>query len=64
MLPSFYSLNLFALQYFRVYSPIVFGKKTDPHGLYIRKWIPKLAKFPDEYIYEPWEAPRRVQEVC
>ncbi len=30
-------------QYFRVYSPVVFGKKTDPNGDYIRKWIPQLV---------------------
>ncbi len=50
-------------QYYRVYSPIVFGKKTDPHGLYIRKYLPKLKKFPDNYIFEPWTAPLSVQKV-
>lgn len=57
-------LKFYFWQYYRVYSPIVFGKKTDPNGLYIRKWLPQLAKFPDKYIYEPWEAPKKVQEVC
>ena len=56
------SASAFFHQYFRVYSPIVFGKKTDPRGLYIKKYIPKLSKFPEKYIYEPWEAPLDVQK--
>ena len=31
------------LQYFRVYSPVAFGRKTDPEGAYIKKWIPQLV---------------------
>jgi len=55
------SASNFFYQYFRVYSPVAFGKKTDPEGNYIRKWIPALARFPSKYIYEPWKAPRTVQ---
>ncbi|XP_064636731.1 cryptochrome-1-like [Lineus longissimus] len=56
------SASAFFHQYFRVYSPIAFGKKTDKNGDYIRKYIPLLSKFPTQYIYEPWKAPRVVQE--
>ena len=31
------SASCFFYQYFRVYSPVAFGKKTDPNGYYIRK---------------------------
>lgn len=48
-------------QYFRCYSPVAFGKKTDPNGDYIRKWLPQFKKFPTKYIYEPWNAPKSVQ---
>jgi len=51
-------------QYFRCYSPVAFGKKTDPNGDYIRKWLPHLRKLPAKYIYEPWKAPLSVQEAC
>ncbi|XP_010078343.1 PREDICTED: cryptochrome-1-like, partial [Pterocles gutturalis] len=51
-----------AHRYFRIYSPIAFGKKTDQDGAYIRKYLPVLKDFPTEYIYEPWKAPRAVQE--
>lgn len=56
------SCSGFFYQYFRCYSPIAFGKKTDPQGLFIRKWLPQLAKLPDKYIYEPWKAPISVQK--
>ncbi|GIY62846.1 cryptochrome-1 [Caerostris darwini] len=56
------SCSAFFHQYYRVYSPIAFGKKTDKNGDYIRKYIPVLKKFPPEYIYEPWKAPKKLQE--
>jgi cryptochrome len=48
-------------QYFRCYSPVAFGKKTDKNGDYIRKWLPQFKTFPSKFIYEPWEAPLQVQ---
>ncbi|KAM6107598.1 cryptochrome-2-like [Pterocles gutturalis] len=54
--------SAFFHRYFRIYSPIAFGKKTDQDGAYIRKYLPVLKDFPTEYIYEPWKAPRAVQE--
>lgn len=56
------SASAFFHQYFRVYSPIEFGKKTDKDGDYIRKYVPQLSKYPTAYIYEPWKAPLKVQE--
>eukprot|EP01036_Dinobryon_divergens_P025809 gene25809-34396_t len=58
------SCSNFFYQYFRCYSPVAFGKKTDKSGEYIRKWLPILASFPDKYIYEPWKAPLSVQTEC
>ena len=49
------SASAFFHQYFRVYSPVAFGKKTDPTGSYIRKYVPELAKYPAGSIYEPWK---------
>ena len=40
------SCSNFFYQYFRCYSPIAFGKKTDKNGDYIRKYLPQLAKYP------------------
>jgi cryptochrome len=47
-----------------VYSPVVFGKKTDPEGEYIKRYLPQLAKYPAKYIYSPWEAPLSVQKAA
>lgn len=56
------SCSNFFYQYFRCYSPIAFGKKTDKDGLYIKKWLPQLSNFPEKYIYEPWKAPLAIQQ--
>ncbi|XP_054283598.1 cryptochrome-2-like [Macrosteles quadrilineatus] len=58
------SASAFFHQFHRVYSPVVFGKKTDKLGDYIRKYVPEVKKFPPEYIYEPWEAPMSVQKTA
>lgn len=58
------SASAFFHQFFRVYSPIAFGKKTDKTGEYIRKYVPEVKKFPPDYIYEPWEAPLSVQKAA
>jgi len=58
------SCSNFFFQYFRCYSPVAFGKKTDKNGDYIRKYVPQLAKYPAKFIYEPWKAPLSVQQEC
>uniref|UniRef100_A0A8D8QV99 Cryptochrome-2 n=1 Tax=Cacopsylla melanoneura TaxID=428564 RepID=A0A8D8QV99_9HEMI len=58
------SASAFFHQFFRVYSPVAFGKKTDKFGTYIKKYVPELAKYPVEYIYSPWEAPLSVQKTA
>lgn len=58
------SASAFFHAYFRVYSPVAFGKKTDPNGEYIKKYIPILKKYPPKYIYEPWTAPQSVQKAA
>ena len=56
------SASAYFHQYFRVYSPIAFGKKTDPNGNYIKKYLPVLKNFPAKFIYEPWKATLAVQQ--
>eukprot|EP00475_Leptophrys_vorax_P038566 TRINITY_DN6824_c0_g2_i1.p1 TRINITY_DN6824_c0_g2~~TRINITY_DN6824_c0_g2_i1.p1 ORF type:complete len:410 (-),score=82.34 TRINITY_DN6824_c0_g2_i1:108-1238(-) len=56
------SASAFFHQFYRVYSPVAFGKKWDPSGEYIRKYLPVLSKMPAEYIYEPWTAPKNIQK--
>ncbi len=46
-----------AAPYFRIFNPVLQGKKFDPHGEYIRKWVPELRSVPDAWIHEPWLLP-------
>ncbi len=39
----------------RIYNPTKQGMEHDPQGHFIRKWVPELADFPNEYIHEPWK---------
>jgi deoxyribodipyrimidine photo-lyase len=43
-----------AAPYYRIFNPVTQGRKFDAAGDYVRKWLPELAKLPDETIHEPW----------
>jgi deoxyribodipyrimidine photo-lyase len=45
-----------AAPYFRVFNPILQGEKFDPDGKYVRRWVPELARLPNNLIHQPWEA--------
>jgi deoxyribodipyrimidine photo-lyase len=45
-----------ASPYFRVFNPVLQGKKFDPDGDYIRRFVPELAHLDKRSIHEPWEA--------
>lgn len=51
-----------AAPYFRVFNPIIQGKKFDPDGAYIRKYVPELKDVPNKFIHTPWEMPVSMQE--
>ncbi|MEU7044768.1 deoxyribodipyrimidine photo-lyase [Streptomyces varsoviensis] len=38
----------------RVLNPVTQGKRFDPRGSYVRRWVPELAEVPDRYVHEPW----------
>ncbi len=46
-----------ASPYFRIFNPIIQGKKFDPEGNYIRRWVPELGDLPPHAIHEPWSVP-------
>lgn len=50
-----------AAPYFRVFNPTLQGMKFDPHGAYIRRWLPELASVPDAFVHTPWKMPADVQ---
>lgn len=45
-----------AAPYFRIFNPVTQGKKFDPEGLYVRKYVPEIAKLGNTWIHNPWEA--------
>ena len=49
-----------AAPYFRIFNPIAQGKKFDVDGSYTRKFLPELKNMPNEYLFNPWEAPELV----
>jgi deoxyribodipyrimidine photo-lyase len=42
--------------YFRIFNPVMQGRKFDAAGEYVRKWVPELAALPDKVLHAPWEA--------
>ena len=46
-----------AAPYFRIFNPFGQGEKFDPQGVYVRHYVPEIARLPDEFIHQPWEAP-------
>ena len=50
-----------AAPYFRIFNPILQGKKHDPDGIFVRRWLPELAGVPDKNLHAPWEMPEEVQ---
>ena len=38
----------------RLYNPIKQGLDHDPQGLFIRRWLPELARVPAVHLHTPW----------
>jgi len=47
-----------AAPYYRIFNPVLQGEKFDPHGEYVRRWVPELADVPDKFIHQPWLLPQ------
>ena len=43
-----------AQPWFRIFNPTSQGRKFDPDGDYVRRWVPELAGVPTKWIHEPW----------
>lgn len=53
-----------AAPYFRIFNPTTQGKRYDPDGAYIRRWLPELAAVSDAYIHRPAAMPADVQQAA
>jgi len=43
-----------AAPYFRVFNPVTQGLRFDPHGDYVRRWVPELRGVPGAAVHQPW----------
>jgi len=41
--------------YFRIFNPVLQGRRHDPDGVYVRRWVPELRGVPAARIHAPWE---------
>lgn len=48
----------------RVYNPVKQARDHDPHGVFVRRWLPALRQVPDAWLFEPWKMPANVQAAC
>ena len=53
-----------ASPWFRIFNPVLQGKKFDPAGAYVRRYVPELARFPEAAVHDPWNANRQEQEAA
>ncbi|NTW44932.1 MAG: deoxyribodipyrimidine photo-lyase, partial [Anaerolineaceae bacterium] len=53
-----------AAPYFRIFNPILQGKKFDSLGNYVRQWVPELNNIPQKFIHTPWEMTDSEQQAC
>jgi deoxyribodipyrimidine photo-lyase len=47
-----------AAPFFRIFNPVSQATKFDHDGTYVRRWVPELAGLPNEWLHQPWAAPR------
>ncbi len=51
-----------ASPYFRVFNPVGQGRRFDPNGDYVRRWIPELRSLAGPDVHEPWSAATPVRD--
>lgn len=50
-----------AQPWFRVFNPVLQGRKFDPNGDYVKRFVPELASLDARWIHEPWKAPDAIR---
>lgn len=44
-----------ASPFFRIFNPVSQGRRFDPDGAYVRRWVPELAELTGAAVHEPWK---------
>ena len=45
----------------RIYNPIKQAQDHDPHGHFVRRWLPAMRRVPNAWLFEPWRMPPDLQ---
>ncbi|THF63846.1 deoxyribodipyrimidine photo-lyase [Pseudothauera nasutitermitis] len=53
-----------AQPYFRIFNPLAQSERFDPHGTFIRKYVPELAGVPARWIHAPWKMDEAAQRAA
>jgi deoxyribodipyrimidine photo-lyase len=53
-----------AQPWFRIFNPVTQSEKFDPHGKFIRRYVPELANVSDKFIHAPWTMNAVEQRRC
>jgi deoxyribodipyrimidine photo-lyase len=50
-----------AQPFFRIFNPVSQSERFDPHGRFIRRYLPPLERLADRQIHAPWKVPADAQ---
>jgi deoxyribodipyrimidine photo-lyase len=53
-----------ASPYYRIFNPILQGKKFDPDGQYVKQWVPELKQLSNKYLHQPWQASSKILKIA
>ena len=53
-----------AQPWFRIFNPVSQSEKFDPDGLFIRRYVPELARVANRFIHAPWQMNAAEQAAC
>lgn len=53
-----------AAPYFRVFNPVLQGRRFDPDGRYVARWLQGFADFPGSARHAPWDAREALGDVA
>ena len=48
----------------RIYNPLKQAQDQDPHGVFVRRWLPAMRRVPDAWLFEPWRMPPELAARC
>ncbi len=53
-----------AQPYFRIFNPVTQSQRFDPAGVFIRRYVPEVAKLSERAIHAPWQAAPEAQAAA